>query len=68
MNKFITHEAIAAGSFARNYGPPNSGVWESELSNLNGDVLDFYLQRLEKDYSDLHAKQRKPWTGKDVVL
>ena len=67
MVKFITHEAVAAGTFGRSYSPPNAGVWQEALCNSQPEVLDWYLLRLEKDFEDLHVKQRKPWTGKDLV-
>ena len=66
MGKFITHEAVAAGAFARDYAPANTGVWEATLTN-NENVLDYLLQRVEKDFMDLHVKQRKPWVAKDLV-
>ena len=67
MVKFITHEAVAAGTFSRKYSPPNAGVWQEALCNSQPEVLDLYLLRLEKDFEDLHVKLRKPWTGKDLV-
>ena len=67
MMKFITHEAVAGGTFSRTYSPPNAGVWQEPLCNAQPDVLDLFLQRLEKDFEALHVKQRKPWTGKDLV-
>ena len=63
MQKFITHEAIAAGLFDQEY---TSGVsayiaWAVELRN-SPEVLDLLCSRMESDYMQIRPKSRKAFT------
>ena len=68
MSKFITHDAIAAGFFNKDYvgGVSNAGgTWSEHL--LNGDaVLELLTRRVEEDYASLPSKSRRPWTPREL--
>ena len=63
MQRFLTHDAIAAGLFDTGY---TSGVsayiaWAEELRN-NPAVLKLLLERMESDYLQTRGKGRKAYT------
>lgn len=63
MQKFVTHETIAAGLFDESY---TSGVstylpWAEDLRNTP-EVLTLLLNRMESDYLQVRPKSRKAFT------
>ena len=67
MQRFITHDPVAAGWFnlGKSSVTPGMSQWEGELQNTEA-VLELMLDRMLADYEALHVKMRKPWVSKDV--
>ena len=65
--KFLTHDAICNGVFNRDHCAATGSMagWEEPLSN-NVQLLNVALDRMESDFSGLHAKMRKPYGTKEV--
>lgn len=66
--KFLTHEAIAAGCFSRDYSchGPSTAAWCAELT-ASDEALMLLTARMEKDWVSLHPKMRRTWGLKEVA-
>lgn len=67
MQRFITHEALAAGWFNLDHnGSASSNPWEAFLGNTL-ESLELLCHRMEADYLGLNPKMRKAYGAKDIV-
>lgn len=67
MQKFLTHDAIFAGIFNADFSSA-SGVltpWDRHLTNCP-ELQSVVCDRMEKDFTSLAVKMRKPWNQKDL--
>lgn len=62
----MTHEPLAAGWLNLDYtsGHGHLTAWAKALTNTP-ELVQLLVDRMEKDYTALAPKSRKPW-GKDV--
>ena len=68
MNRFISHDGLAAGVFNRDCtAQPVSTAWSTQLTNTP-DLLELLCSRLENDFVNLRPNMRKAFTGKDVEI
>ena len=69
MNRFISHDGLAAGVFNRDFctAQPVSTAWSTQLTNAP-DLLELLCSRLENDFVNLRPNTRKAFTGKDVEI
>ena len=69
MNRFISHDGLAAGVFNRDFctALPVSAAWSTQLTNTL-DLLHLLCSRLENDYVNLRPNMRKAFSGKDVEI
>ena len=69
MQKFITHECVAYGIFARGFectsSSANLALWNDALKNSDA-ILKLLLMRMEQDHLAMPPKLRKPWSSRDA--
>ena len=67
MPSFVNHEPISMGLFNDGHNTAQGLLqpWQRQLTNTEG-VLMLVVSRMDKDWSSLTPKMRKPWNGKDV--
>ena len=68
MQKFLTHEAIAAGVFNEGTCCATSSQSEwADVLTVNRQNLTWLIQRMSSDFNSQHTKMRKPWSSKELV-
>ncbi|CAL1139439.1 unnamed protein product [Cladocopium goreaui] len=67
MQKFLTHEAIAAGVFNEGTCCATSSQSEwADVLTVNRQNLTWLIQRMSSDFNSQHTKMRKPWSSKEL--
>ena len=68
MQKFLTHESIAAGVFNTGTCCATSAQSEwGDVLTVNRVNLSWLIQRMSNDFASQHSKLRKPWSSKELV-
>lgn len=67
MPRFVTHEALASGLLNKGHCSASGCLlpWKASLTN-NENLLLLVMTRMEKDFTSLAVKSRKPWSQKDL--
>ena len=68
MQKFISHESLAAGLFNRDecLAGPTMSPWAAQLTNTV-EILLMVRDRLDADFLSQTSKMRRAFTAKDVA-